>query len=118
MTAAEKRPVIPISPAAALVAIGVVYGDIGTSPMYVMKSIVAGNGGLQNTDPQLILGALSLVIWTLTLLTTVKYVLVASRQTTMERAVSFPFTASCAAAGSIWWCWRWWAALPFWPTVC
>lgn len=45
--------------------------------MYVMKSIVAGNGGLQNADPQLILGSLSLVIWTLTLLTTVKYVLVA-----------------------------------------
>ena len=77
MTAAEKRPAIPISPAAALVAIGVVYGDIGTSPMYVMKSIVAGNGGLNSVDPQLILGSLSLVIWTLTLLTTVKYVLVA-----------------------------------------
>ena len=77
MSTAEKRSAIPISPAAALVAIGVVYGDIGTSPMYVMKSIVAGSGGLQNTDPQLILGALSLVIWTLTLLTTVKYVLVA-----------------------------------------
>lgn len=77
MSTPEKHSSIPISPAAALVAIGVVYGDIGTSPMYVMKSIVAGNGGLQNTDPQLILGALSLVIWTLTLLTTVKYVLVA-----------------------------------------
>ena len=77
MSTAEKHSAIPISPAAALVAIGVVYGDIGTSPMYVMKSIVAGSGGLQNTDPQLILGALSLVIWTLTLLTTVKYVLVA-----------------------------------------
>lgn len=77
MTAAGKQAAIPIGPAAALVAIGVVYVDIGTSPIYVMKSIVAGNGGLQNADPQLILGSLSLLIWTLTLLTTVKYVLVA-----------------------------------------
>ena len=76
MTAAEKRPAIPISPAAALVAIGVVYGDIGTSPMYVMKSIVAGNGGLQNADPQLILGTLSLGSLTLTPPTAVKYGLV------------------------------------------
>lgn len=42
----QKHTAIPISAAAALVAIGVVYGDIGTSPMYVMKSIMAGNGGL------------------------------------------------------------------------
>lgn len=77
MSTREKHSVISVSPAAALVAVGVVYGDIGTSPMYVMKSIVAGNGGLQNVDPHLVLGALSLVIWTLTLLTTVKYVLIA-----------------------------------------
>ena len=60
-----------------LVAIGIVYGDIGTSPMYVMKSIVEGNGGIQNVDPEFIVGSLSLVIWTITLLTTVKHVLIA-----------------------------------------
>ena len=60
-----------------LVAIGIVYGDIGTSPMYVMKSIVEGNGGIQNVDPDFIVGSLSLVIWTITLLTTVKHVLIA-----------------------------------------
>ena len=62
-----------------LVAIGIVYGDIGTSPMYVMKSIVEGNGGIQNVDPDFIVGSLSLVIWTVTLLTTVKYVLIAMK---------------------------------------
>lgn len=60
-----------------LVAIGIVYGDIGTSPMYVMKSIVNGNGGLLNISPDFILGSLSLVIWTLILLTTLKYVIIA-----------------------------------------
>lgn len=60
-----------------LVTIGVVYGDIGTSPMYVMKSILAGNGGIGNVDEDFIIGALSLVIWTITLLTTVQFVLIA-----------------------------------------
>lgn len=62
-----------------LVTIGIVYGDIGTSPMYVMKSIVAGNGGLGHVDEAFIIGSLSLVIWTITLLTTVKHVLIALR---------------------------------------
>ena len=73
----KKSTEIPVSLGAAIVALGVVYGDIGTSPMYVMKSIIAGNGGLNTIDDNLILGALSLVIWTVTLLTTVKYVLIA-----------------------------------------
>ena len=68
---------IPVSASAALVALGVVYGDIGTSPMYVMKSIIAGNGGISSINEEVILGSLSLIIWTLTLLTTVKYVLIA-----------------------------------------
>ena len=62
-----------------LVALGIVYGDIGTSPMYVMKSIVEGNGGIANVDQEFIIGSLSLVIWTITLLTTVKHVLIALR---------------------------------------
>ncbi|MCR5137717.1 MAG: KUP/HAK/KT family potassium transporter [Oscillospiraceae bacterium] len=62
-----------------LVTIGIVYGDIGTSPMYVMKSILEGNGGIQEVDRQFIIGSLSLVIWTITLLTTVKYVLIAMK---------------------------------------
>lgn len=62
-----------------LVAIGVVYGDIGTSPMYVMKSVVGGNGGIAGVDQEFILGALSLVIWTITILTTIKYVVIAMK---------------------------------------
>ena len=60
-----------------LVTIGVVYGDIGTSPMYVMKSILAGNGGIGNVNEEFIIGSLSLVVWTITLLTTIKYVMIA-----------------------------------------
>ena len=62
-----------------LIAIGVVYGDIGTSPMYVMKSIIEGNGGLESASRELIIGSLSLIIWTITLLTTVKYVGIAMK---------------------------------------
>ena len=62
-----------------LVTIGIVYGDIGTSPMYVMKSILEGNGGIAQVDENFIVGSLSLVIWTITLLTTVKYVLIAMK---------------------------------------
>ena len=62
-----------------LVTIGIVYGDIGTSPMYVMKSILEGNGGIGQTDETFIIGSLSLVIWTITLLTTIKYVVIAMK---------------------------------------
>ena len=60
-----------------LVAMGVVYGDIGTSPLYVMKAIVEDNGGLRGINPDFVIGSVSLIFWTLTLLTTVKYVVIA-----------------------------------------
>ena len=62
-----------------LVTIGIVYGDIGTSPLYVMKSLISGNGGLASISKEFIYGSLSLVFWTITLLTTVKYVGIALR---------------------------------------
>ena len=68
-----------VSLAGVLIAIGVVYGDIGTSPLYVMKAILSGNGGLESLTDEFIIGAISLVIWTVTLMTTVKYVLIALR---------------------------------------
>lgn len=64
-----------------LITIGIVYGDIGTSPLYVMKSIVAGNGGIANCSRELIIGSISLILWTITLLTTIKYVLIALQAT-------------------------------------
>ncbi len=70
---------IPLSAGYLLIALGVVYGDIGTSPLYVMKSVVSGNGGLAMINNDFIIGALSLVIWTITLVTTVKYVMIAMK---------------------------------------
>ena len=59
-----------ISTAGLLIALGIIYGDIGTSPLYVMKAIVP-----EQIAPRLIYGGISCVIWTLTLQTTIKYVL-------------------------------------------
>lgn len=58
-----------------LVALGIIYGDIGTSPLYVLKA-VAGTAPIK---ADIVLGALSCIFWTLTLLTTVKYVLLTLR---------------------------------------
>ena len=57
-------------------ALGIVFGDIGTSPLYVMKAITHTG---QAVDEDYVIGAVSCVIWTLTLQTTVKYVLTALR---------------------------------------
>ena len=76
---AKKSTGIPLSAGMVLVTLGIVYGDIGTSPMYTMKAIIAGNGGLLTMNTDVVLGALSLIIWTLTLITTVKYVMVAMK---------------------------------------
>ncbi len=59
-----------------LVTLGIVFGDIGTSPLYVMKAILHTG---EVIDENTILGALSCIIWTLTLQTTIKYVCVALR---------------------------------------
>ena len=54
-----------------LIALGIIYGDIGTSPLYVLNAIM--NGKVISED--LVVGSLSLIIWTLTLQTTIKYVI-------------------------------------------
>jgi KUP system potassium uptake protein len=64
-----------ISPAGLLVALGIIYGDIGTSPLYVLKAVA----GSEPISSELVLGGLSCIFWTLTLLTTVKYVLLTLR---------------------------------------
>ena len=68
-----------ITPAMAIVALGVVYGDIGTSPLYTMQTFLNGQGGLAHANREAVLGVLSLVFWSITLITTVKYVLIAMR---------------------------------------
>ena len=62
-------------PALGLSALGVVFGDIGTSPLYTLKTVLGLTGGAP--QPAAILGVLSLVIWTLIVVTTIKYVAVA-----------------------------------------
>lgn len=66
----------PLSALGLLVALGIVFGDIGTSPLYVMKAIMHVNPA---AAPDYVIGAISCIIWTLTLQTTVKYVLIALR---------------------------------------
>src|ERR1700722_16295881 len=58
--------------ALAMTAIGVVFGDIGTSPLYTLKTVVELAGGTPDRD--MVLGLLSLLVWTLILVTCVKYV--------------------------------------------
>ncbi|NQX42807.1 KUP system potassium uptake protein [Pedobacter steynii] len=60
-----------------LISLGIVYGDIGTSPLYTLKAIfTAVKGAGQTVTPELVLGAISCIIWTLTLQTTIKYVVI------------------------------------------
>src|SRR5436190_12282056 len=60
-----------VSPLGLLVALGIIFGDIGTSPLYVFNAII----GSKTVSEQLIIGSLSCIIWTLTLQTTIKYVI-------------------------------------------
>ena len=70
------RPVIAGSlPTLGLSALGVVFGDIGTSPLYTLKTVLGLTAGAP--DAATTLGLLSLVFWTLIIVTTVKYVTVA-----------------------------------------
>ena len=64
-----------ISAAGILIAFGIIYGDIGTSPLYVMQAII----GKEVITEEIIYGALSCIVWTLTLQTTVKYVILILR---------------------------------------
>lgn len=74
--AAEKVVDIhKLSAGGLLVSLGIVFGDIGTSPLYVMKAIISG----QKIAEPLILGGLSAIFWTLTLQTTIKYVVLTLR---------------------------------------
>lgn len=75
----NKRHRVPFGVLGIVMAIGVVYGDIGTSPLYVMKSIIENLPDGQLSRPDYILGAVSCVIWTLTIQTTVKYVILTLR---------------------------------------
>ena len=73
----REQAVASSVPALSLSALGVVFGDIGTSPLYTLKTVLGLTGA--NPDPIATLGALSLVIWTLIVVTSIKYVSFAMR---------------------------------------
>ena len=64
-----------VSAAGLLIALGIIYGDIGTSPLYVFNEIIAD----RVITEDLIIGSLSCIVWTITLQTTVKYVILIIR---------------------------------------
>ncbi len=74
----EKRPhsqMNTLSAGGLLVALGIIFGDIGTSPLYVFKAIIAN----KVVTEDLIYGGLSCIFWTITLQTTIKYVIIVLR---------------------------------------
>ncbi|MGE0078512.1 MAG: KUP/HAK/KT family potassium transporter [Bacteroidales bacterium] len=71
----SKNSIKKVSIAGLLITLGIVFGDIGTSPLYVMKAIISD--GI--TRPDFVIGAISCIIWTLTLQTTIKYVFITLR---------------------------------------
>ncbi|HNV99672.1 MAG TPA: KUP/HAK/KT family potassium transporter [Chitinophagales bacterium] len=62
-----------LSAAGVLISLGIIFGDIGTSPIYVINAII----GSHEVSKELILGGLSCVFWTLVIITTIKYVILA-----------------------------------------
>ena len=66
-----RAPLNKVTLPGLVIALGIIYGDIGTSPLYVFNAIITD----RMIDRQLILGSLSCIIWTITLQTTLKYVL-------------------------------------------
>lgn len=72
----DANHIAGFSLAGALITLGIVFGDIGTSPLYVIKAILSFS---IHPDDNFIFGALSCIIWTLTLQTTIKYVIITLR---------------------------------------
>ena len=84
-----------------LVALGIIYGDIGTSPLYVMKAII----GERRISELLVLGGISCVVWTLTIQTTFKYILLTLRADNRGEGGIFSLYALVRR-------FAWWAFIP------
>lgn len=82
-----------------LITLGIVYGDIGTSPLYVMNSIINDAGTMADAKPEYILGSVSLIFWTLMLITTIKYVLIAMKADNNEEGGIFALYALVRTKG-------------------
>jgi len=88
-----------VSLAGVLISLGIIYGDIGTSPLYVFKAIVHTH----TIDSTLILGGLSCVFWTLTLQTTLKYIILTLRADNKGEGGIFSLFALVRRKGNILW---------------
>ena len=64
--------ILPVPQTAIIAALGIIYGDIGTSPLYVLKAII-GDRAITET---LVYGGISCIFWTLVLQTTIKYIII------------------------------------------
>jgi KUP system potassium uptake protein len=73
MDSSHDKHLHKLSVAGVLIALGIIYGDIGTSPIYTMKFII----GDRKITEDLVIGGVSCVLWTLTLITTIKYIYLA-----------------------------------------
>ena len=71
----SKHSINTVTAAGLLITLGIIYGDIGTSPLYVFKAIV----GTHPISSELVLGGISCIFWTLTIQTTFKYVILTLR---------------------------------------
>ncbi len=71
----NRRSINTVTAAGLLVTLGIIYGDIGTSPLYVLKAIV----GKHAINKEVVLGGISCIFWTLTIQTTFKYIILTLR---------------------------------------
>src|SRR6187402_1467793 len=92
-----------LSAAGLLVTLGIIYGDIGTSPLYVMGAIV----GDKPITQQLVYGAISCVFWTLSIQTTFKYILLTLRADNKGEGGIFSLYALIQRKGK----WLFWPAM-------
>ena len=90
-----------VTAAGLLVALGIIYGDIGTSPLYVMKAIL----GERPISEILVLGGISCVVWTLTIQTTIKYIFLTLRADNRGEGGIFSLYALVRR-------YAWWAFIP------
>lgn len=90
-----------VTAAGLLVALGIIYGDIGTSPLYVMKAIL----GDKPISELLVLGGISCVVWTLTIQTTIKYIFLTLRADNRGEGGIFSLYALVRR-------FAWWAFIP------
>ena len=75
MQTEKGKHIDKITAASLLIALGIIYGDIGTSPLYVLKAVVLD----RNIEEVLVLGGVSCIFWTLVFQTTLKYIVLTLR---------------------------------------